>query len=92
MIETCGKKILLLRKQFVFVTEGFSMESALSALVDEVAEVELGDKRLTKRLAIIIDRLGAQPNLSSPAAMHGRNETEAAYRFSAMKPSGRARC
>jgi hypothetical protein len=81
MIETCGKRILLLRKQFVFVTEGFSMESALSALVDEVAEVELGDKRLTKRLAIIIDRLGAQPNLSIPAAMHGRNETEAAYRF-----------
>ena len=51
------------------------------ALVDEVAGVDLGDKRLTERLAIIIDRLGAQPNLSIPAAMHSRSEMEAAYRF-----------
>lgn len=52
MIGTCGKKILLSSKQVLFVTEVFSMESALSALVDEVAGVKLGDKRLTKRLAI----------------------------------------
>ena len=77
MIGTCGKKILLSSKQVLFVTEVFSMESALSALVDEVAGVKLGDKRLTKRLAIIIDRLGAQPNPCIPAAMHVRNETEA---------------
>lgn len=51
------------------------------ALVDEVAGAELGDKRLTKRLSIIVDRLGAQPNLSIPAAMHSRNEMEATYRF-----------
>jgi|GEM_PF-2528570 len=81
MIATCGKKILLSPKQVLFVTEVFLMESPLSALVDEVAGVKLGDKRLTKRLAIIIDRLDAQPNLSIPAAIHGRNETEAAYRF-----------
>jgi hypothetical protein len=81
MIESCSKKTLLLRKQFLFVTEDFSMEFALSALVDEVAGVKFGDKRLTRRLAIIIERLGAQPNLSIPAAMHGRKEMEAAYRF-----------
>lgn len=52
-----------------------------SALVDEVVGVEFGDERLTKRLSIVVDRLGAQPNLSIPAAMHGRNELEAAYRF-----------
>lgn len=62
----------------LFVTEGVSMESAPD---QEVAGVELGDQRLTKRLSIIVDRLGAQPNLSLPAAMHGRSEMEAAYRF-----------
>ena len=51
------------------------------SLVDEVADVRLGDKRLTKRLAIIVDRLGANPNMSISAAMRGRNETEAAYEF-----------
>ena len=85
MIETCSKKILLSPQQFPGVTAGFSMESALSALVDEVAGVELGDQRLTKRLVIILDRLGAQPNLSIPAAMHGRNETEAVSRFFAIE-------
>lgn len=62
--------------------EGFSMEFALE---EEVAGVDLGDKRLTRRLAIIMDRLGTQPTLSIPAAMHGRNEMEAAYRFFANK-------
>ncbi len=51
------------------------------SLVQEVAGVRLGDKRLTKRLSKIVDRLGAHPNVSIPAAMHGRCETEAAYRF-----------
>lgn len=55
------------------------------ALVDEVAGVELGDRRLTRRLAITAGRLGAQPNLSIPAAMQGRAEMEAAYRFFANK-------
>ena len=48
------------------------------SLVDEVAEVKLGDKRLTKRLGTIIDRLGANPNMGICAARHGRNEMEAA--------------
>jgi len=52
-----------------------------SAIAGEVAGVELGDQRLNKRLSIIIDRLSAQPHVSIPAAMHGRNELEAAYEF-----------
>ena len=51
------------------------------AIVGEVAGVELGDERLNKRLSVIADRLGAQPHLSIPAAMRGRNELEAAYEF-----------
>ena len=51
------------------------------ALVDEVAGVEFGDRRLTRRLTVTADRLGAQPNLSLPAARHGRAEREAADRF-----------
>lgn len=61
------------------------------ALADEVAGVEFGDRRLTRRLAVTADRLGAQPNLSIPAAMHGRAEMEAAYRFfanQAVTPDG----
>jgi hypothetical protein len=58
--------------------EGYAMECSL---VDEVAGVELGDKRLSKRLGIIAERLGALPHASIPAAMHCRAEMEAAYRF-----------
>jgi hypothetical protein len=51
------------------------------SLDQEVAGVQFGDLRLTKRLAKIVDRLSAQPRLSIPAAMHGRSEMEGAYRF-----------
>ncbi|MEO8164945.1 MAG: transposase DNA-binding-containing protein, partial [Betaproteobacteria bacterium] len=51
------------------------------SLEQEVAGVALGDKRLTDRLAVIVDRTASHPNLSIPAAMHGRSELEAAYRF-----------
>jgi hypothetical protein len=47
----------------------------------EVANAELGDKRLNKRLSLIVERSETHPNLSIPAAMHGRAELEAAYRF-----------
>jgi len=50
-------------------------------LVDEVAGVELGDRRLTKRLSMIVEQLSSQPNLSIPAATQVRSEMEAAYRF-----------
>lgn len=47
----------------------------------EVASADLGDKRLNKRLSLIIERSETHPNLSIPAAMHSRAEMEAAYRF-----------
>lgn len=51
------------------------------ALLDEVRGVDLGDKRLNRRLGKVIEELGAKPNLSIPAATDGRKEMEAAYRF-----------
>jgi hypothetical protein len=57
------------------------MEGGSMALELEVALTDLGDKRLNKRLSLILERAEAHPNLSISAAMHGRAETEAAYRF-----------
>lgn len=51
------------------------------SLKDEVRNVELGDKRLNKRLARVIEELGAKPTMSVPAATFGRAEMEGAYRF-----------
>lgn len=51
------------------------------SLKDEVRGAKLGDHRLTKRLGKVIEELGAKPNMSVPAATHGRAEMEAAYRF-----------
>jgi len=50
-------------------------------ITEEIQGVDLGDKRLNKRFAIILDRLSAKPNVSIPAACKGLNETIAAYRF-----------
>ena len=51
------------------------------SLRDEVRGAEFGDRRLTNRLGVVIEQLGAKPNMSVPAATHGRAEMEAAYRF-----------
>ena len=51
------------------------------ALVDEVRNADLGDKRLNRRLGKLVEELGAKPNLSIPAATRARKEMEAAYRF-----------
>jgi len=48
---------------------------------EEVRGAEFGDKRLTDRLELILDRLSEKPNLSIPGAMDGRAEMEGAYRF-----------
>lgn len=48
---------------------------------DEVETADLGDSRLNHRLAIILEQLGAHPQLSIPAACGGWAETLAAYRF-----------
>jgi hypothetical protein len=50
-------------------------------LKHEVVGSNLGDKRLDKRLARIVEALGKQPNLSIPAALGGRSEMEAGYHF-----------
>src|SRR5438309_8641771 len=48
---------------------------------EEVAQAELGDKRLDDRLVSLLSALGSRPNLSIPAACGGRAEMQAAYRF-----------
>jgi hypothetical protein len=53
----------------------------MSWAVDEMRTVNLGDKRLHKRLLSLFDKLGNSPNLSIPAACGGWHETKAAYRF-----------
>lgn len=57
---------------------GFLMAESLT---EEVRGAQFGDRRLTKRLGKIVERFGAKPNMSIPAATEGRAEMEAAYRF-----------
>lgn len=54
------------------------MSEACSELL---CHAQFGDRRLTKRLVTIAERLSSKPNMSIPAAMNGRAEMEAAYRF-----------
>ena len=63
--------------------EDLSMTVALKTvtLKDEVLQADLGDRRLNKRLGKILEKLGASPTLSIPAATDSRAEMEAAYRF-----------
>jgi hypothetical protein len=58
-----------------------NMEGRAMDLKLETASAELGDKRLNKRLSLILQRAETHPNLSVPAAMQGRAEMDAAYRF-----------
>ena len=51
------------------------------SLVDEVRGADFGDSRLNVRLGKVIEEFGDKPNLSIPAATHGRAEMEGAYRF-----------
>ena len=51
------------------------------SLLDEVRGADFGDKRLDRRFGKVIEELGANPNLSIPAATNARAEMEAAYRF-----------
>jgi len=48
---------------------------------DEMGGCQLGDERLDRRAALLLERLAAQPQLSIPAACKGLAETAAAYRF-----------
>jgi hypothetical protein len=51
------------------------------ALPEMLSTAEFGDQRLTERFVTIVDRLSCKPNMSIPAAMNGRAEMVAAYRF-----------
>lgn len=49
--------------------------------LEEVRHVELGDRRLNRRMMMLLNRLSDNPQLSIPAACRGWAETMAAYRF-----------
>lgn len=53
----------------------------MSWAAGEMKTINLGDKRLNKRLLSLFDKLGNSPNLSIPAACGRWHETKAAYRF-----------
>lgn len=52
-----------------------------SWVIEETKDVDLEDKRLNSRLAVILDQLGGHPTASIPAACGGYAEMMAAYRF-----------
>lgn len=47
----------------------------------ELAGINLGNSRLNKRFATLVDRLADKPTASIPHACNGWSETQAAYRF-----------
>jgi len=48
---------------------------------EELQTTNLEDQRLNQRLQEILEAFANRPNASIPAALGGRNELEAAYRF-----------
>ena len=50
-------------------------------VIEEMETAKLKDKRLNRRLELILDQLGRRPRASIPAACGGYAETAAAYRF-----------
>lgn len=52
-----------------------------SWVMDEMETVELGDRRLNRRLAVVLSRLGEHPTASIPSACGGHAEMTAAYRL-----------
>lgn len=48
---------------------------------EEMGPIDLGDERLDRRGKVLLDRFAAEPEASIPAACHGWDETQAAYRF-----------
>lgn len=50
-------------------------------ITEEVADADLHDERLNRRLGLVLDQLGSSIHLSIPAACGGHSETTAAYRF-----------
>jgi len=56
-------------------------------ITEELKTVNLGDKRLNKRLGTILENFADRPNVGIPAACGGRNDLEAAYRMSVLRPN-----
>lgn len=50
-------------------------------IMDEVKTADLGDKRLNKRFAEVLNDLAARPTASIPSACGGRAELDGAYRL-----------
>lgn len=50
-------------------------------VVEELDKVDLGDKRLNRRLQLVLSDLSARPTASIPAACGGHAEMTGAYRF-----------
>lgn len=48
---------------------------------EEFKDIDLGDRRLNKRTALLAERMAANPMASIPQACGGWAETQAAYRF-----------
>lgn len=53
----------------------------MSAVVEELQGIDLGDERLNRRAKQVLRRLGDKPSVSIPAACGGWNETRGAYRL-----------
>lgn len=53
----------------------------MSWATEEMCNANFGDARLRTRAALLLERLGAQPSRSIPAACRGWSETLAAYHF-----------
>jgi hypothetical protein len=54
---------------------------AVPWVLDEMATVDLKDKRLDDRFRVVLSQLGGHPTASMPAACGGHAEMTAAYRF-----------
>lgn len=67
------------REQLLMLSRGDPVMSEVS--FESLDTAKFGDERLTDRLVTIVDRLNRKPHMSIPAAMDGRAEMEAAYRF-----------
>ncbi len=50
----------------------------MSAIVAELATINLGDQRLNRRARRVMAKLGANPSASIPAACGGWGDTQAA--------------
>ena len=56
-------------------------------ITEELTTVDLGDKRLDDRIGVIPAAFANRPVGSIPAACGGRNDLEAAYRMSVLRPN-----